>query len=77
MQVLLRFHKGHDKEIVPTWFLFIEEKLSLLCPISHVLAKALAEGVIDMAGYDTTAEPFFRTAIDMRAVHIPWKKELL
>ncbi|KAI1748321.1 hypothetical protein F4782DRAFT_542919 [Xylaria castorea] len=47
MQVLLRFHKGHNKEIVPTWFPFVEEKLPVLCPPSHLLAKALAEEVID------------------------------
>ncbi|KAF2179594.1 hypothetical protein K469DRAFT_693963 [Zopfia rhizophila CBS 207.26] len=34
MQVLLRFHKGHNKEIGPTWFPFVVEKLLLLCPIS-------------------------------------------
>jgi hypothetical protein len=74
MQVLLRFHKNHTKEMVPTWFPFVEEKLPLLCPPSHLLAKALAEGVIDHHGY-TRAEPFFNTKISMPAVRIPWKKE--
>lgn len=75
MQVLLRFHKGHNKEIVPTWFPFVEEKLPLLCPISKLLAKALAEGVVDKPGYDNQAEPYFSTKLNMPAVHIPWKKE--
>lgn len=75
MQVLLRFHKGHNKQVVPTWFPFVEEKLPVLCPLSHLLAKALAEGVIDHEGYATRAEPFFNTKISMGAVRIPWKKE--
>jgi hypothetical protein len=75
MQVLLRFHKGHNKEIVPTWFPFVEEKLPLLCPISKLLAKAISEGVVDLSGYDTCAEPYFNTKISMPAVYIPWKKE--
>jgi len=75
MQILLRFHKGADNEMVPTWFPIVEEKLPVLCPISQLLAKALAEGVIDSEGYDTRAEPFFKTKISMPAVHIPWKKE--
>ncbi|KAI1207667.1 uncharacterized protein F4807DRAFT_173788 [Annulohypoxylon truncatum] len=75
MQILLRFHKGHNKEMVPTWFPFVEEKLPLLCPISKLLAKAISEGVVDLAGYDTRAEPYFNTKIGMPAVHIPWKKQ--
>ncbi|KAK6842236.1 FluG domain-containing protein [Apiospora arundinis] len=74
MQILLRFHKGHNKEMVPTWYPFIEEKLPVLCPPSHLLAKALAEGVVDLPGYDR-AEPFFNTKISMSAVRIPWKEE--
>ncbi|KAI1291664.1 hypothetical protein F5Y03DRAFT_388333 [Xylaria venustula] len=75
MQVLLRFHKGHNKEIVPTWFPFVEEKLPLLCPISKLLAKAISEGVVGLSGYDACAEPYFNTKISMPAVHIPWKRE--
>ncbi|KAH8747986.1 hypothetical protein F5883DRAFT_697821 [Diaporthe sp. PMI_573] len=75
MQILLHFHKGENKEIVPTWFPFVEEKLPILCPISKLLAKARAEGVIDLTGYDTCTEPFFNTKLSMPAVHIPWKKE--
>jgi hypothetical protein len=75
MQVLLRFHKGENKEIVPTWFPFVEEKLPLLCPISKLLAKAVSEGVVDMSGYDTCAEPYFSTKLGISSVYIPWKKE--
>ncbi|ORY64883.1 uncharacterized protein BCR38DRAFT_484358 [Pseudomassariella vexata] len=75
MQVILRFYNAHDKELVPTWFPFVEEKLPVLCPPSHLLAKALAESVIDRPGYDTRAEPFFNSEISISAVHIPWMKE--
>jgi len=76
MQVLLRFHKGHNKEIVPTWYPFVEEKLPVLCPISHLLAKALAEGAIRQDGYDR-AEAFFHTKLSIRAVKVEWKTEFL
>ena len=76
MQVLLRFHKGQNKEIVPTWFPFVEESLPILCPISHLLGKALAEGAVKMHGYDR-AEVFFNTKLSIRAVKIEWKTEFL
>jgi len=66
--------KGHGKEIVPTWFPFVEEKIALLCPISKLLAKAISEGSVDVSGYDTCVEPYFTTKIGMPAVRIPWKK---
>ncbi len=75
MQVLLRFHKGHNREMVPTWFPFVEEKLPLLCPISKLLAKAVAEEVVDKPGYDSCAEPYFNTKLGMPDIRIPWKKE--
>lgn len=74
MQVLLRFYKGYNKEIVPTWFPFIEEKLPFLCPISKLLAKAISEGVVDLSSYDTCAEPYFNTKISIYTVCIPWKE---
>ncbi|KAK3943567.1 hypothetical protein QBC46DRAFT_420016 [Diplogelasinospora grovesii] len=49
----------------------------LLCPIAHILAKALAEGVITNEGYQTRAEPFFTTRLNKRALKIRWKKEWL
>ncbi|KAM5348918.1 hypothetical protein ACJ41O_008741 [Fusarium nematophilum] len=77
MQVLLRWHKGENKKIVPTWFTFIEEDIPALCPVSHVLAKALAEGVIDAPGYQTRAEPFFSTKLNQPSIKIKWKREWL
>ena len=55
MQILHRFHKGHNNKIEPTWSLFVEEECPGLCPISHILAKALAEKIIDNDGYQTSA----------------------
>lgn len=74
MQVLLRFHKGHNKEIVLIWFPFVEKKLPILCPPFYLLAKALAERVVNKPGYNK-AEPFFNTKINMPVMRIPWKKE--
>lgn len=74
MQVLLRWHKGANKEIRPTFFLFVEEKLQLICPISYIIAKALKEGVIAKSGLDCP-EKFFYTKLGLPAVQIFWKKE--
>lgn len=76
MQVLLRFHKGENRKRVPTWFIFVEENLPILCPISHILAKALAEDVIAVAN-PGKAEPFFSSKIAGRGVKIRWKPEFL
>lgn len=59
------------------WYIFIEEALFVLCPITYILAKALAEGVIENKGYQTRAEPFFAAKLNKRAVSITWKKEWL
>ena len=75
MQILLRWHKGENKKIVPTWYIFIEEALPVICPIAHLLAKALAEGVIANDGYQTRAEPLFNTRLNKRALKIRWKEE--
>jgi len=76
MTVLLRFHKGHEKEQRPTSFLFVEEDIPLLCPISHLLAKALAEGVVAHEGY-SRPEPFFSTKLSVLGVQIPWKRQFM
>lgn len=76
MQVLLRYHKGENNKIVPTWYIFVEEPLPVLYPIANILAKALAEGVIANEGY-TRAEPFFNTKLNKRALKVRWKKEWL
>jgi hypothetical protein len=76
MQVLLRYHKGEERKRVPTWFILIEEDNPLLCPVSHLLAKALAEGVIENPGYQS-AEMFFNTRLTHDAVKIRWKKDWL
>ncbi|KAK0722920.1 hypothetical protein B0T26DRAFT_750260 [Lasiosphaeria miniovina] len=68
--VLLRYHKGENKNIVPTWYIFVEEKLLVLCPITHILTKALAEGIIASEGYQTKADPSFATKLNKRALKI-------
>jgi hypothetical protein len=86
MDVLLRFHKGHNNETVPTTYHFIEEPYPLLCPIVHILGKACAEGVIDWDALyvdasrmeiDSIVEKLFQTKIRQPSVEIPWKKEYL
>jgi hypothetical protein len=47
-----------------------------LCPISHLLAKALTEGAIENPGYQS-AEAFFNTRLTHDAVKIRWKKDWL
>ncbi len=76
MQVLLRWHKGANRQVVPTWYLLIEEGLPILCLITHILAKALAEGVINDEGYQTTAGPFFATNLSKSAVEDPMEAKL-
>lgn len=74
MQVLFRYHKGEKNKRVPTWFVFVEERLPVLCPISHILAKALAEGVIAVGALDRV-DRFFSTNIKQGGMKIPWKPE--
>ncbi|KAF3763523.1 hypothetical protein M406DRAFT_228735, partial [Cryphonectria parasitica EP155] len=76
MQILFRFHKGHQIKRVPTTFLFVEEKLPIICPISHILAKALAEGAIAI-GEPNDAASFFATRINRPGIKIRWKEESL
>lgn len=76
MQVLLRFHKGSDRKIQPTWYTFIEERLPVLCPITFVVIKALAEGVIEHPDYQR-AENLFGTRMTQKMVHIRWKREFI
>ena len=71
MQALLRVYKGYNKEMVPTWFPFVEEKLPLLCPLSKLLAKAMTEEVVDKPGYESCTEPYFNTKLGMPAECVP------
>jgi hypothetical protein len=75
MQILMRWHKGHNKKIVLTWYLFVEEDIHALCPISRILAKVLAEDVVATECNPSRAEPLFSTKLNKRAVKIRWKQE--
>lgn len=77
MQILLRWHKGENKQIVPTWYTFVEEDIPMLCLVSHILAKALSEGFIDNNGYQERADPFFHTKLNKPSIKIRWKREWL
>lgn len=62
-----------------TTFLFRENALPILCPISHILTRAIRDDVILVNGY-TSAQPFFATnprAQGMKAMKVHWKPEWL
>lgn len=59
-----------------TIFLFREHVLPILCPITHILARALRDRAIKVAGYDS-AEPFFNTKLGRGAVKVQWKPHML
>ncbi|KJK82563.1 hypothetical protein H634G_02169 [Metarhizium anisopliae BRIP 53293] len=66
-----------NKQIVPTWYTFVEEDIPMLCLVSHILAKALSEGFIDNNGYQERADPFFHTKLNKPSIKIRWKREWL
>ena len=61
-----------------TTFLFREHPLAILCPISHILARAFRDDAVLVDGY-TTAEPFFDTHLQDpdQAVKVHWKPSML
>ena len=58
--------------------MFREQKLAILCPISDILARALRDDAILVAGY-TTAELFFDIHLQdqAQAVKVHWKPSML
>ncbi|PVH69879.1 hypothetical protein DL98DRAFT_578123 [Cadophora sp. DSE1049] len=79
MEVHLQNHKGVDNKPKPTTFLFRENPLPILCPISHILARAIRDNAILVDGY-TSAEPFFATDLgsqNVKAMKVHWKPEWL
>ncbi|KAK8073387.1 hypothetical protein PG994_004286 [Apiospora phragmitis] len=76
MEVCFRFHKGADNKPKPTIFLLREHPLPILCPISHILARAIRDDAIQVDGYDK-AKPFFSTQLKKDAVKVHWKAEWL
>lgn len=58
--------------------MFREHPLPILCPISHILARALRDDAILVDGY-TTAEPFFDTHLQdpYQALKVHWKPSIL
>lgn len=76
MTMTLNYQKGSDRNPRPTRFIFTEESLPVICPVSHILAKAIAERVIQNEGY-SRAEHFFQTRLQTKAVKVEWKEEFL
>ncbi|TAQ84695.1 hypothetical protein B7494_g6982 [Chlorociboria aeruginascens] len=76
MEVYLRHHKEADRKPKPTMFLFREHPLAILCPISHILARAIRDNAIDIAGY-TSTEPFFSTHLSKSTTKMAWKSSWL
>ncbi|RAL59974.1 hypothetical protein DID88_000600 [Monilinia fructigena] len=78
MEITLAHHKGADRKPKPTTFLFHEEALPILCPVSHILAIAIRDNAIKVEGY-THAKPFFESNLQdpTKAVLIHWKPEKL
>ncbi|KAM7210545.1 hypothetical protein V8F06_014063, partial [Rhypophila decipiens] len=71
MQVLLRYHKGENNDT------FIEEILAVMCPVAHILTKALAESAIANEGYQTRAEPSPYSARRCALQQQPWSRTRL
>ncbi|KAF4633412.1 hypothetical protein G7Y89_g4704 [Cudoniella acicularis] len=60
IEVSLRHYKGVDNKPKPTTFLFRENPLPILYPISYILARAIRDDTILVDGY-ISAEPFYAT----------------
>ncbi|KND88769.1 hypothetical protein TOPH_06521 [Tolypocladium ophioglossoides CBS 100239] len=87
MEVFFRHHKGADNKPKPapsslakipssTIFLFRENPLPIICPISHILARAIRDDAIEVDGFRHAA-PFFSTYIRKQATKVNWKPSAL
>ncbi|KAJ3499717.1 hypothetical protein NLG97_g97 [Lecanicillium saksenae] len=76
MEVFFRHHKGVDNKPKPTSFVFRENPLPILCPISHILARAIRDDAVDVDGFSHAA-PFFSTKISRAATKVNWKTSML
>ncbi|RFU28318.1 hypothetical protein B7463_g8023, partial [Scytalidium lignicola] len=68
MEVFLRNHKGVNNKPKLTIFLFRENDLPILCPISHLIARAIRDDAI-LADDWNDPEKFFKT--DLRCMGRP------
>jgi hypothetical protein len=59
-----------------TIFLFRENPLPILCPISHFLARAIRDDAVDVDGFSHAA-PFFSTHLGKKATKVNWKPSKL
>ncbi|KZZ99241.1 FluG domain-containing protein [Beauveria brongniartii RCEF 3172] len=67
---------GDDTSDIKTIFLFRENPLPILCPISHILARAIRDNAVDVDGF-THATLFFSTEIGRAATKVNWKTSML
>ncbi|KJZ69082.1 hypothetical protein HIM_11532 [Hirsutella minnesotensis 3608] len=75
MEVFFRHHKGADNKPKPTVFLFRENPLPILCPISHILARAIRDGAMEVDGLQHAA-PLFSN-LCKRATKVNWRPSIL
>ncbi|MCJ1360565.1 MAG: hypothetical protein MMC33_010573, partial [Icmadophila ericetorum] len=81
MEVTLSHNKGANKKPKPTTFLFREEVLPILCPISHIITLAIRDDAFNFDGLLSlkSAEPFFTMKLKnpMKAMFVHWKPSML
>ncbi|KID73429.1 uncharacterized protein G6M90_00g062530 [Metarhizium brunneum] len=76
MEVMFRHHKGAKNKPKPTIFLFRENPLPILCPISHILARAIRDDAIEVEGFNK-ASRLFSSHIRRSATRVYWKSSIL
>ncbi|EXU94557.1 DUF3435 domain protein [Metarhizium robertsii] len=76
MEVVFRHHKGAKNKRKPTVFLFRENPLPILCPISHILARAIRDDAIGVEGFNKPSR-LFSSHTRRSATRVYWKSSML
>ncbi|KID94454.1 FluG domain-containing protein, partial [Metarhizium majus ARSEF 297] len=76
MEVMFRHHKGAKNKPKPTIFLFRENPLPILCPITHILTRAIRDDAIEVEGFNK-ASRLFSSHIRRSATRVYWKSSIL
>ncbi|OJD26944.1 hypothetical protein ACJ73_01667 [Blastomyces percursus] len=79
MEVSLLFMKGKRDKSAPTTYIFHERDDNLaLCPISHFLALALADGAFEAQGINSVEDVFrIRVQAPRNSLQLKWKQSML
>ncbi|OJD23960.1 hypothetical protein ACJ73_04688 [Blastomyces percursus] len=79
MEVSLLFMKGKRDKSAPTTYIFHERDDNLaLCPISHFLALALADGAFEAHGINSVEDVFrIRVQASRNSLQLRWKQSML